>query len=275
MSHPHRTWFRRLDHQCEAVRETISAELDGEVSEIEAALARRHRAECADCEQFALSVAHTTDVLRAAPPVQPSRRLMPAPARVVSRGLAVAGFAAAMFVAALLGAGLASHVTGTPAPAPRHDLIVAKGSGRDAMAREQMLIREMLPTCARWITSPATNASDRRPGLRRVTNFRSEMAVRLLESRSRAEKSAHPRRPRELHVSTPTAKTSARSSRSRASSSTPPSTAAARDLQRAGDQRPRRRRRRHRRWWRRCSSTWATTGCARSRWTRPTAWPAA
>ena len=111
MSHPHRTWFRRLERQCEAVRETISAELDGEVSEIEAALARRHRTECADCEQFALSVAHTTDVLRAAPPVQPSRRLMPAPARVVSRGLAVAGFAAAMFVAALLGAGLASRVT--------------------------------------------------------------------------------------------------------------------------------------------------------------------
>jgi predicted anti-sigma-YlaC factor YlaD len=50
MSHPHRTWFRRLERQCEAVRETISAELDGEVSEIEAAFARRHRAECADCE---------------------------------------------------------------------------------------------------------------------------------------------------------------------------------------------------------------------------------
>ena len=26
---------------------------------------------------------------------------------------------------------------------------------------------------------------------------------------------------------------------------------------------------------RRCSSTWATAGCGRSRWTRPTAWPAA
>ena len=69
MSHPHRTWFRRLERQCEAVRETISAELDGEVSEIEAALARRHRAECADCEQFALSVAHTTEM-----PCVPLRR---------------------------------------------------------------------------------------------------------------------------------------------------------------------------------------------------------
>ena len=28
------------------------------------------------------------------------------------------------------------------------------------------------------------------------------------------------------------------------------------------------------RWSPRCSSTWVTTGCARSRWTPPTAWPA-
>ena len=152
MSHPHRTWFRRLERQCEAVRETISAELDGEVSEIEAALARRHRTECADCEQFALSVAHTTDVLRAAPPVQPSRRLMPAPARVVSRGLAVAGFAAAMFVAALL-------VTSTPAQTHHHEIFVAKGSSRDSIAREQMLIRQMLQN---------VRTLDRQPGHERL-----------------------------------------------------------------------------------------------------------
>src|SRR4051794_41573729 len=125
MSHPHRTWFRRLESQCEAVRETISAELDGEVSEIEAAFARRHRAECSDCERFALSVRHTTDVLRAAPPLQPSRRLMPAPTRVVSRGLGVAGFAAAMFVAALLGARLASPATSSPPQTRHHQIVVA------------------------------------------------------------------------------------------------------------------------------------------------------
>jgi hypothetical protein len=159
MSHPHRTWFRRLERQCEAVRETISAELDGEVSEIEAALARRHRSECADCERFALSVAHTTNVLRAAPPVQPTRRLMPAPVRVVSRGLAVAGFAAAIFVAALLGAGLASRVTSTPAQTHRHEIVVANGSSRDSIAREQMLIRQMLHN---------VRTLDRQPGHERL-----------------------------------------------------------------------------------------------------------
>src|SRR6478735_6872140 len=140
MSHPHRTWFRRLERQCESVRETISAE-------------------CADCEQFALSVAHTTDVLRAAPPVQPSRRLMPAPARVVTRGLAVAGFAAAMFVAALLGAGLASRATSTPPQAHHREIVVAKGNSRDAIAREQMLIRQMLHN---------VRTLDRQPGHERL-----------------------------------------------------------------------------------------------------------
>src|SRR3954451_316618 len=167
MSHPHRTWFRRLESQCEAVRETISAELDGEVSEIEAAFARRHRAEGSDCERFALSVRHTTDVLRAAPPLQPSRRLMPAPSRrlmpaptrVVSRGLGVAGFAAAMFVAALLGAGLASRATSSPPQTRHHEIVVAKGGSRDAMAREQMLIRQMLHN---------VRTLDRQPGHERL-----------------------------------------------------------------------------------------------------------
>ncbi len=69
---------------------------------------------------------------------------MPAPARVVSRGLAVAGFAAAMFVAALLGAGLASRATSTPTQTHHHEIVVAKGGNQDTMAREQMLIRQML-----------------------------------------------------------------------------------------------------------------------------------
>jgi hypothetical protein len=84
---------------------------------------------------------------------------MPAPARVVSRGLVVAGFAAAMFVAALLGAGLASRVTGTPAPTHHHEIFVAKGSSRDSIAREQMLIRQMLQN---------VRTLDRQPGHERL-----------------------------------------------------------------------------------------------------------
>jgi ferric-dicitrate binding protein FerR (iron transport regulator) len=144
MSTRHRTRFQSLAPPCQAVRETISAELDGEASEIESAAARRHRAECPDCRRFAESIERTTAAVREAPALAPSRRLVPAPSRVAVRGLAVAGFAAAMFVAAMLGAGLASRVTHAPAPSQRHDLVVARGSDRDSIAREQMLIRQML-----------------------------------------------------------------------------------------------------------------------------------
>jgi hypothetical protein len=60
-----------------------------------------------------------------------------------------------MFVAALLGAALAARDTSTPAQTHHHEIVVAKGNSRDALAREQMLIRQMLTTCARWIASPA------------------------------------------------------------------------------------------------------------------------
>jgi hypothetical protein len=144
MSNRHRTRFQSLAPPCLAARETISAELDGEASEIESAAARRHRAECPDCERFAESVAVTTHAVREAPPLVPSRRLVPAPSRVAARGLAVVGFAAALFVAALLGAGLASRVTHAPAQAKHRELVVARDGGRDSIAREQMLIRQML-----------------------------------------------------------------------------------------------------------------------------------
>jgi hypothetical protein len=84
---------------------------------------------------------------------------MPAPARVVSRGLAVAGFAAAMFVAALLGAGLASRGASTPAQPHHHEIVVANGGSQDTMAREQMLIRQMLQ---------AVRTLDRQPGHERL-----------------------------------------------------------------------------------------------------------
>jgi hypothetical protein len=64
-----------------------------------------------------------------------------------------------MFVAALLGAGLASRGTSTPAQTHHHEIVVAKGSSRDSMAREQMLIRQMLQN---------VRTLDRQPGHERL-----------------------------------------------------------------------------------------------------------
>jgi hypothetical protein len=133
--------FHALDRECQTAREAISAALDGEVSELEAAAARRHRAECADCDRFALSVMHTTHAVRNAPRLVPSRRLAPAPSRVAVRGLAVAGFAAAMFVAAFLGAGVASRLSHSPAP--QHPPVIL-ADNENPLALQQLQIRQLL-----------------------------------------------------------------------------------------------------------------------------------
>ena len=142
MTTHHRSWFRSLDRECQAAREVISAELDGEVSELEAAAARRHRAECPDCERFAGSVAHTAQAVRSAPALVPSRRLVPAPRKVAKRGLATAGFAASLAAAALLGAGVAGHFSQAPVSHHQRQIIVA--NNEPSLAMQQLTIRQML-----------------------------------------------------------------------------------------------------------------------------------
>ena len=142
MTTHHRSWFRSLDQECQAAREVISADLDGEVSELEAAAARRHRAECPDCERFAGAVAQTAQAVRSAPALVPSRRLVPAPRKVAKRGLAAAGFAASLAAAALLGAGVAGHFSQTPASHHQRQIIVA--NNEPSLAIQQLTIRQML-----------------------------------------------------------------------------------------------------------------------------------
>jgi hypothetical protein len=140
-----RTWLRSLDRSCQAARETISAELDGEASQIESAAARRHRAECADCDQFARTVAETTAAVRSAVPLRPSRRPLALPARARTRSAMAAAFAAAMVLAGLLGAGVATQLAGSSRPAHPHAFLVAnREPDRALVAREQMLIRRTL-----------------------------------------------------------------------------------------------------------------------------------
>ena len=142
MKSPARTWFRALDRDCQTARESISAELDGEVTEIEAAAARRHRAVCADCERFARSVAETAHAVRTAPQLMPSRRLVPAPSRVAVRSMALTGFAAAMVAAAFLGAGIASR--GSQAPPPQRPNVIVADNENPLGALQLLQIRHLL-----------------------------------------------------------------------------------------------------------------------------------
>jgi hypothetical protein len=105
--------------QCERCRGQVSLDLDGGLSELEAAWMRRHLAACADCRAFAADVRGATALLRAAPQLSPAEPVLVAGVRRRSRGVlgAVVGVAATAAVAALaLTAGL--NVSDRPASGP-------------------------------------------------------------------------------------------------------------------------------------------------------------
>ncbi|HET6850572.1 MAG TPA: zf-HC2 domain-containing protein [Gaiellales bacterium] len=142
MTTGHRIRFRSLDRRCLETREAISAELDGEVSALEAAAARRHREQCDDCDRFAAAIAETTAAVRAAPGLTVPSRPVRLTRRVGRRVTMVGGLAAAMAVSAVLGAGVASHLSGHPRQPQPQVIYVANGEpDRVLIAREQMLIR--------------------------------------------------------------------------------------------------------------------------------------
>jgi predicted anti-sigma-YlaC factor YlaD len=112
---------------CDRAREWISADLDGELSEIERALLRAHVADCLACEERARAVAATTVQLRYAgleqpelPPYVVARR-----SRVSVRTLQTGAAAAAVAAAAVLGTAFGVAQQGSPsAPQPAPSKIV-------------------------------------------------------------------------------------------------------------------------------------------------------
>src|SRR5690349_2337474 len=103
--------FLNTPISCAQARAAVSATVDGEAAELERATARRHLQTCARCREFEAMVLHTRRELRSAPVLEPSRSLRPAqrPARRrLPRPVAVAGVAAALAFAAVVGAGVSA-----------------------------------------------------------------------------------------------------------------------------------------------------------------------
>jgi len=90
---------------CDRVREQISVGLDGELSQLERAMLSSHLERCADCREYEQDVTAFTQALRAEPLASLSRRVVvQRQRRLVTTRLQV-GAAAAVAVAALIGAG--------------------------------------------------------------------------------------------------------------------------------------------------------------------------
>lgn len=104
--------------RCERARELVSLQLDGEISEIERLLVRRHLGRCDECTAFAESVQLATDTLRGSEQQVPGRGFVvesPKPSRARLRlrlGLAL------VVVAAGLGALAGFLSSGASGPEP-------------------------------------------------------------------------------------------------------------------------------------------------------------
>jgi predicted anti-sigma-YlaC factor YlaD len=110
---------RDRDRGCARAREWASLRLDGELSELERLLLRRHLGRCADCHAFAETIEAATRAIRATPQERPSRSLEPDPPRARPRMrvrvVAAAGLATA---AAALGVGVAALIDTGSEPVP-------------------------------------------------------------------------------------------------------------------------------------------------------------
>lgn len=64
------------DSRCERAREWASQRVDGELSELERLLLRRHLGRCSECRAFAESVVTISTTLRDAEQLVPARRIL-------------------------------------------------------------------------------------------------------------------------------------------------------------------------------------------------------
>jgi predicted anti-sigma-YlaC factor YlaD len=88
-----------LQRGCSRAREWASLRLDGELSELERLLLRRHLSRCAGCREFTDAVVRATEVVRTTPDEKPARAVEHSwpPARRRKRyGLAAVAAAAAI-----------------------------------------------------------------------------------------------------------------------------------------------------------------------------------
>jgi predicted anti-sigma-YlaC factor YlaD len=100
---------------CKRVREQVSLQLDGELSQLELRMLDAHLARCADCSDYAAEVAQFTHAMRAAPLETLERPIvLRRPGRVAVARLHM-GVAAAIALAAV---GLASQLSSIDGAGP-------------------------------------------------------------------------------------------------------------------------------------------------------------
>jgi predicted anti-sigma-YlaC factor YlaD len=123
------------DRGCCRAREWTSLRLDGQLSEIERLLLRRHLARCSSCRTFAEALVATTTLIRETPAERPSRSLAPEyrparPRRTRHRlALATALLALAATAGGLVGSFLGGNGSGGNPGGPPTDIALLPDGG--------------------------------------------------------------------------------------------------------------------------------------------------
>ena len=109
---------RDLHRGCARAREWVSLKLDGELSELERLLLRRHLARCGPCRALAESMETATTLVRLTPLERPTRRAAVAATALRRRGRRrlVAAVAAALAVGAAVGGAVVASDGGGSGP---------------------------------------------------------------------------------------------------------------------------------------------------------------
>jgi anti-sigma factor RsiW len=125
---------------CQRARESVSAQLDGELSELGSARLSAHLRECEACTAYALEVSAIASRLRAAPLERPGTGVA-LPARRRRAGMQIAA-AAAVAVAAASSLALAHSLRSSAGPARTATRIVTSPSLQQDIVSQHILAME-------------------------------------------------------------------------------------------------------------------------------------
>jgi predicted anti-sigma-YlaC factor YlaD len=139
---------------CQRAREAVSAQLDGELSELGSARLSAHLRACAACAAYALEAAAISTRLRAAPLERPTRPIeLPSSRRTL--GVRVAATAAVAAAAALASVAL-GHSLGSshqPGRTATHAL-TAPSLQQDIVSQHILALERKLPAAGTLRTGP-------------------------------------------------------------------------------------------------------------------------
>ena len=127
--------------ECERARKLVSAQLDGELSEMDSARLSAHLRGCGTCTAYALEVAAIATRLRAAPLERPCVEVA-LPSRRRRPGLQIAAAAAAVLVAAASSLALGHSIRSSGHPARTATLVVTAPSLQQDIVSQHILAME-------------------------------------------------------------------------------------------------------------------------------------